>query len=90
MSPFDAEAVAAEAAARANSSPDPKRPLYRSLPPPPPFPMHAMGHLRYPAEAIQMRTQAPAAICAQSVLASATLAVQAHRDVELPAAVDAL
>ena len=31
-----------------------------------------------------MLTQAPAAICAQSVLAAATLAVQAHRDVELP------
>jgi hypothetical protein len=31
-----------------------------------------------------MRTQAPAAICAQSVLGAATLGVQAHRDVELP------
>ena len=31
-----------------------------------------------------MRTQAPLAICAQSALAAATLAAQAHRDVELP------
>jgi hypothetical protein len=33
---------------------------------------------------VQLRTQAPIAICAQSVLAAATLAVQAQRDVELP------
>jgi hypothetical protein len=46
--------------------------------------MHALGALRDAAEAIQMRTQAPAAICAQSVLGAATLGVQAHRDVELP------
>src|SRR3954454_24108543 len=46
--------------------------------------MHALGPLRDAAEAIQMRTQAPAAICAQSVLAAGTLAAQAHRDVELP------
>ena len=63
---------------------DTKRPLFRALPPAPAFPMHALGALRDAAEAIQKRTQAPAAICAQSVLAAATLAVQAHRDVELP------
>jgi hypothetical protein len=33
-----------------------------------------------------MRTQAPVAICAQSVLAAATLAIQAHRNVDLPGA----
>ena len=65
-------------------TPDARRPLFRPLPPAPAFPMHALGALRDAAEAIQMRTQAPAAICAQSVLAAATLAVQAHRDVELP------
>ena len=80
---FDANAVAAEAVARA-STPDPKRPLFRPLPPALEFPMHALGELRHAAEAIQMRTQAPAALCAQSVLAAATLAVQAHRDVDLP------
>ena len=49
-----------------------------------PFPIHALAGLRDAAEAIQLRTQAPVAICAQSALAAATLAVQAHRDVELP------
>jgi hypothetical protein len=63
---------------------DAKRPLFRPLPPAPDFPVHALGPLRDPIEAIQMRTQAPLAICAQSVLAAATLAIQAHRNVELP------
>jgi Protein of unknown function (DUF3987) len=84
MSPFDADMIAAEAVARSGAEPDPKRPLFRPLPPAPAFPMHALGALRDAAEAIQMLTQAPAAICAQSALAAATLAVQAHRDVELP------
>jgi hypothetical protein len=44
----------------------------------------ALGPLRQPVEAIQMLTQAPMAICAQSVLAAATLALQAHRNVDLP------
>ena len=70
--------------ARSGAAPDPKRPLFRPLPPAPAFPMHALGALREPVEAIQMRTQAPAAMCAQSGLGAATLAVQAHRDVELP------
>jgi hypothetical protein len=84
MSPFDAEAIAADAVARSGAEPDPRRPLFRPLPPAPAFPMHALGALREPVEAIQMRTQAPAAMCAQSGLGAATLAVQAHRDVELP------
>jgi hypothetical protein len=46
--------------------------------------MGALGLLREPAEALQELVQAPAAICAQSVLGVATLAVQPHRDVELP------
>jgi hypothetical protein len=86
MSPFDdADAIAREAVARSGATPD-KRPLFRPLPPAPAFPMHALGALREPVEAIQMRTQAPAAMCAQSGLGAATLAVQAHRDVELPGA----
>ncbi len=71
-------------AGRQTPQPDPKRPLFRPLPPPPVFPVPALGALRSAAEAVQARTQAPMAICAQSVLAAATLAVQAHRDVELP------
>lgn len=61
-----------------------KRPLHRELPSAPDFPVEALGSLRDPAEAIQMCTQAPLALCAQSVLAAATLAVQHLRDVELP------
>jgi hypothetical protein len=80
-----AEARGAEEPAGA-TAPDLKRPLFRPLPPASAFPMHALGALRDAAEAIQTRTQAPAAMCAQSVLGAATLAVQAHRDVELPGA----
>lgn len=81
---FDPNAVAAAATLRASTLPDPKRPLFRPLPPPQPFPMEALGALRPAAEAIQLSSQAPAAICAQSVLGAAALAVQAHHDVELP------
>ncbi len=65
---------------------DRKRALFRALPPPPAFPIMALGELRLAAEAIHETTRAPLAICAQSVLAGATLAVQSHRDVELPGA----
>ncbi len=61
-----------------------KRPLHREVPPPRPFPMEALGPLRQAAEAIQARTQVPPALAAQSVLATATLAAQAHADVRLP------
>lgn len=61
-----------------------KRPLHREVPPPRPFPMQALGPLLQAAEAIQARTQVPPALAAQSVLAAATLAVQAHADVQLP------
>lgn len=81
---FDPATVAADAVARSTAAPDHKRPLFRPLPPALPFPMRALGALQTAAEAIQQRTQAPPAICAQSVLAAATLAVQAHRDVQLP------
>jgi hypothetical protein len=75
----------ADDTAEALGSPaDLKRPLFRPLPPAPDFPVHALGGLRGAAEAVQARTQAPIAICAQSVLAAATLAAQAHRDMELP------
>ena len=66
--------------------PDAKRPLYRDLPPAPAFPQDSLGELRAAAEAIHDITRAPLAICGQSVLATATLAVQAHYDVELPGA----
>lgn len=61
-----------------------KRPLFRPLPPALEYPVEALGPLRAAAEAVQMVTQAPMALCAQSVLAAAALAVQAHHDVILP------
>jgi hypothetical protein len=76
------------AAAQMNASdtqPEPPRPLMRELPPADPFPVEALGDvLKLAARAVHDRVQAPVAMCGQSVLAAATLAVQAHADVELP------
>jgi Protein of unknown function (DUF3987) len=64
---------------------EPPRPLMREPAPAEPFPIDALGDVLVPAaRAIHDRVQAPLAICGQSVLAAATLAVQAHADVELP------
>ena len=79
----EAKTLVIEASAEQADIPE-KRPLFRELPPPPQFPIDALGPLKDAALAIQSKTQAPIAICAQSVLAAATLAVQAHIDVELP------
>jgi hypothetical protein len=57
----------------------------RELPPPDPFPVEMLGPLLGDAaRAIHDRVQAPMAICGNSVLATATLATQAHADVILP------
>jgi hypothetical protein len=59
-----------------------QKPLYRSLPEPDPFPIDALGEiLGGVVEAMSKIIQAPTAICANSVLASATLAVQSHVDI---------
>jgi len=64
---------------------EPPRPLMREIPPPNPFPIDSLGDVLAPAaRSIHDRVQAPLAICAQSVLAAATLAVQGHADVVLP------
>src|SRR5262249_53471919 len=69
----------------ATEASEPPRPLMRELPPADPFPIDALGDVLAPtARAIQDRVQAPLAICGQSVLASATLAVQAYANVMLP------
>jgi hypothetical protein len=73
-----------DAAARAALTPRDKRPLHRDVAPPTPFPMQALGPLQAAAEGLQDRVQSPAALCAQSVLAAATLAAQPHADVVLP------
>jgi hypothetical protein len=66
-------------------TPEPPHPLMRELPPADPFPIESLGDLLAPAAlAIHDRIQAPLAICGQSVIAAATLTVQAHADVELP------
>jgi hypothetical protein len=71
--------------ARKLDDPEPPRPLMRELPPADPFPVDALGALLAPtARAIHDRVQAPLAICGQSVLGAATLAVQGHANVELP------
>ncbi len=61
------------------------RPLMRDMPSADQFPVDALGPaLASAARAIQDRVQAPMAICGQSVLAAATLAVQGYADVKLP------
>lgn len=60
-------------------------PLHRDVPPPEPFPVEALGNILEPAAlAIHDKIQAPLAMCAQSVLAAAALAVQGHANVRLP------
>jgi hypothetical protein len=61
-----------------------KQPLFRAPPPAPEYPVQAMGELGRAAEAVNRETQAPISMCAQSVLAAATLAIQMHWDVILP------
>ena len=64
---------------------EPPRPLMRELPLADPFPTDALGKLlANAAHGIQDRTRAPIAMCAQSVLAAATLATQGHANVRLP------
>lgn len=67
------------------SANEPPLPLIRETTPPDKFPIDALsGVLGDAAAGIHDRVQAPMAICAQSVLAAADLAVQAHADVQLP------
>lgn len=60
------------------------QPLTRPLPKADPFPLAALATLAVAAEAIHEITQAPLALCGQSVLAANALAVQCHADIELP------
>jgi hypothetical protein len=61
------------------------RPLMRETPAAEHFPVESLGSLLGDAAlAINDRVQAPLAICANSVLAAATLAAQPHGDVVLP------
>jgi len=73
-----------QAVARATTAPDLHQPLFRALPPAPEYPVEALGALATAARSVQQLTQAPLSMCAQSVLAAATLAIQPHYDVMLP------
>jgi len=65
--------------------PEPPRPLMREISPPEEFPVEVLPDvLKSAIMAIHERTQAALAMCAQSVLAASTLAVQSHADIELP------
>jgi hypothetical protein len=55
-------------------------PLIRDMPEAAPYPVAALGPLSRAVEAIATATEAPVAMCAGSVLASAALAAQGHRD----------
>lgn len=77
--------VLAAFAARDAAAEEGPLPLRRPLPRAARFPVEALrGALRDAVEAIHMATQAPLAICANSVLAAFSLAAQAHADVVLP------
>lgn len=58
------------------------QPLVREIPRGAAYPVDALGPLKAAVEAVQATTQAPVAIAAQSALSVASLAVQAHADVE--------
>lgn len=59
-------------------------PLRRPVPPPEPYPLAELGPILQPAaESLRRVIQAPDAVCGASVLAAASLAVQALADVEL-------
>ena len=60
-------------------------PLFPPIPPSAPYPVDALGSLlAKAANAISNKIQVPVAMAAQSVLAAAALAAQAHCDVRLP------
>jgi hypothetical protein len=59
-----------------------QKPLYRPLPESDPFPVEALGDISGGAvEAMSEIIKAPKAICANSIIASTTLALQGHVDV---------
>src|SRR4051794_34844505 len=85
MSPDGAESLRLIVREAPQIIPEPPRPLIRELPPADVFPVDALGDVLGAAtRAIHERVQAPMAICGQSTLGAATLAAQAHADVELP------
>jgi len=69
---------------RSSKSSSPPEPLRRVLPPPDPYPVDALGDILAPAaQEMHEIIQSPMALCAQSLLAGASLAVQAHASVKI-------
>lgn len=67
------------------AAPEGPLPLFPPLPPAEPFPVDALGPtLARATSAIANKVQVPVAMAAQSVLAAAALAAQAHADIMLP------
>jgi hypothetical protein len=78
-----AEEPAAPQQAGGNGKEEPL-PLRRELPPPEPYPIDALGDILAPmARALMEVVKAPDAICGQSVLAAAAVAVQPYADVHI-------
>jgi hypothetical protein len=69
---------------RSEGGTDEPLPLFTPLGESTPYPLNALGCLQAAAEAIARKVQVPASTAAQSVLAVAALAAQAHADVGLP------
>jgi len=81
--PYSIPAIASDEKIKQEN--EPPRPLQREIPPSAPFPGQALGKLlELVAVGIEEKVQAPFEICAQSLLATATLAVQGYADVLLP------
>ena len=79
----DAVRAAIEIAAKVKR--EPPRPLTRPVDPAAEYPVDALGPEPAAAvRAIEARTQAPLALCAQAVLGTMSLASQAHRDISMP------
>ena len=79
--PFAPPAVRQEVAHAWASEPEPLR---RPVPAPEPYPLNELGPILAPAaESLRRVIQAPDAVCGASILAAASLAVQAQADVDI-------
>ena len=82
--PLSVKALARAAVEETFSTPEPQ-PLFRLPRTPTPYPIQALiSELSTVIRAVQQVTQAPMALCAQTVLAAVALAAQGHADVQLP------
>jgi len=82
--PRSVKALARAAVEETFSTPEPQ-PLFRLPRTATPYPIEALlPELSEVIRAVQQITQAPIALCAQTVLAPVALAAQGHADVQLP------